>query len=270
MISGPSSPIVCSRRGARWTRGFTLIELLVVIGIVAILAALILPALAKAKAAARRVDCLNGIKQWTAAFLMYVDDNEGWIPREGYDADGQVFRNNWAQVQNPASKDVWYNILPEAYLDLKPASSYALPSNRLAFYERNSFFHCPSARFPKPAHDVGYQMALFSVAMNSQLINPPDRSILFSRVKNTAQTVLFLDNLLEDEKPVVPQQAQDQLGQPSAYANRFAGRRHGRSGNLGFADGHADTLLGEKVVETHGLRAGWAITPPVEVLWEGE
>ena len=186
------------------------------------------------------------------------------------DADGQVFRNNWAQVQNPASKDVWYNILPEAYLDLKPASSYALPSNRLAFYERNSFFHCPSARFPKPAHDVGYQMALFSVAMNSQLINPPDRSILFSRVKNTAQTVLFLDNLLEDEKPVVPQQAQDQLGQPSAYANRFAGRRHGRSGNLGFADGHADTLLGEKVVETHGLRAGWAITPPVEVLWEGE
>jgi prepilin-type N-terminal cleavage/methylation domain-containing protein/prepilin-type processing-associated H-X9-DG protein len=252
-------------------RGFTLIELLVVIAIIAVLAALILPALARAKSSARRVECVTRQKQWAAAFLMYVDDNEGWIPREGYDADGQVFRNNWAQVQNAASRDVWYNVLARDYVSVSPASSYALPSTRLPFYERSSFFHCPSAPFPQEARSVGYQMALFSVAMNSQLINPPDtRTMRFDRVKNTAQTVLFLDNLLEDEDPVVPQQAQDHLGQPSAYANRFAGRRHGRFGVLAFADGHAEPLPGNKVVETSGLNAGWAIVPPVEVVWEPE
>ena len=107
------------------------------------------------------------------------------------------------------------------------------------------------------------------MAMNSQLINPPNvGTVQFSRIPDTARTVLFLDNLLEDEKPVVPQQAADNLGQPSAYANRFAGRRHGRGGTLAFADGHTEVLPGEKVVETQGFNAGWAILPPVDVLWE--
>jgi prepilin-type processing-associated H-X9-DG protein len=80
--------------------------------------------------------------------------------------------------------------------------------------------------------------------------------------------VLFLDNLLEQEKPVVPQQAAGNLGQPSSYANRFAGRRHGTAGNIVFADGHAETLAGNKVVETQGINVGWAILPPVHVMWE--
>jgi prepilin-type N-terminal cleavage/methylation domain-containing protein/prepilin-type processing-associated H-X9-DG protein len=251
--------------------GFTLIELLVVIAMVGVLAALILPALANAKRTARRVECLSRQKQWAMVLLTYVDDNEGWIPREGYDADGQVFRNNWAQVQNSGSRDVWYNVLAKDYLTVKPASGYAFPSTRLPFYERSSFFHCPAAPFPKDAANVSYQIALFSMAMNSQLINPPDtRSMRFVRVRDTSRTVLFLDNLLEDEKPVVPQQAQTQLGQPSAHANRFAGRRHGRLGNLAFADGHAASLLGNKVVETTGLGVGWAIIPAVDVEWEPE
>ena len=249
---------------------FTLIELLVVIAIIAVLAALLLPGLAHAKASARRTECLTRQKQWGMAFHEYADDNEGWLPREGYHNNGEVYWNNWAQVQNTASQDVWYNALV-SYLSLRPASSYALPDARLSFYERNSFFHCPSAPFPKAIRSVGYQIAVFSIAMNSQLVEPPDVPIVkLERIKKTSQTVLLLDNLIEEEESVVEEQAKDNLGQPAAYANRFAGRRHGRTGVLTFVDGHAEAIAGNKVVETSGINAGWAILPPVKIFWDPE
>jgi prepilin-type N-terminal cleavage/methylation domain-containing protein/prepilin-type processing-associated H-X9-DG protein len=65
-------------------RGFTLIELLVVIAIIGILAALLFPVFARARAKARQTSCLSNLKQLGTALSLYTEDYDGTYPRGQY------------------------------------------------------------------------------------------------------------------------------------------------------------------------------------------
>ena len=98
-------------------RGFTLIELLVVIAIIALLMAILMPALQRVKGQAQSITCQARLKQWGLLFNMYTDDYDGYF-NEGWGVDETTlwpnalrsyYKDNWGMLLCPTATRVMEN-----------------------------------------------------------------------------------------------------------------------------------------------------------------
>jgi prepilin-type N-terminal cleavage/methylation domain-containing protein/prepilin-type processing-associated H-X9-DG protein len=111
------------------SRGFTLVELLVVIGVIAILIAMLLPALTKAKKQARSTVCLSNLRQMGTAWNIYLNDYKGRLPFY-----------IWHQNPDSLTGDAWASFIWHGYW-VGVLCDYKIPSNSLV---------CPEAVDPVP------------------------------------------------------------------------------------------------------------------------
>jgi prepilin-type N-terminal cleavage/methylation domain-containing protein len=126
--------------GAPRRSGFTLIELLVVIAIIAILAAILFPVFAQARAQARKTTCISNTKQCSLAVMMYTQDYDETFPQlyvktPAPVADGYGGRTySWHNLIQPYAKNWGLTICPENFLThadplnyLDPFLNYGMP-----------------------------------------------------------------------------------------------------------------------------------------------
>jgi len=103
---GVYPPIISHQSSIINPRAFTLIELLVVISIVALLMAILMPCLQRARNQAKAVACQGQLRQWGTAFSAYASDNDGRLFPNGL--DGLIPRDGvWPDIASPADKNFW-------------------------------------------------------------------------------------------------------------------------------------------------------------------
>jgi len=230
--------LLCPRTQSVSSRyGFTLIELLLVIGIIAVLAALLLPAISRAKERAHTVGCLNNLKQLGVAAQLYAADNGG------------LLANNQRQG---AGTNLW---VPGDMKNARDATNTTLIRQSVFFPYLNQVgvFRCPgdtgSASATEPAYAAGGQRVR-SYAMNSwtgsrymENYPRPTGYRTFMKDAEFATAGAAVVWYLADEHPATLDDGWFLVtmddSQPFAS---FPATRHQRGYALDFADGHAATM----------------------------
>ena len=241
--------------------GFTLIELLVVIAIIAILAGMLLPALAQAKAKAKGTACMSNFKQLALGLNLYVGDYAERFPINRNPPSGTGYRDPDAWVG--ATEYSGSNPVPTYP---SPSADFPATSGRLyAYASAPGLFRCP-ARTPEASasgHGTTTPEVTYTVCMNSKLNGAPappaGTTTLLSTVAKPDQAFAFVDMKVASHCPLIVQSG-------DTFWGKYPAARHGNSGLFSFTDGH---IAMEKWQGSFLLRQEQASTLPGPIHYGG-
>jgi prepilin-type N-terminal cleavage/methylation domain-containing protein/prepilin-type processing-associated H-X9-DG protein len=210
-------------------RAFTLIELLVVIAIIAILAALLLPALARAKATAKRTNCVSNLHQMGLAAQMYLNDHDGLFPVAYYYA-----------VENGVTVSYAWDLTT-----INNSPTQVVPGLLWQGQGTGAIQQCPSFAgganwLTDPFTGYNYNTSFIG---HGQFENIPEPA-KGSAVKHPAATALFGDGQYAAGANKFMRAPWPNPGDLS-FSGRWAGTqgfRHQKRSNTAFCDGHAESL----------------------------
>lgn len=231
------------RHDHRNTRAFTLIELLVVIAIIAILAAILFPVFAQAKAAAKKTSCLSNTKQIGLGVIMYENDYDDVAPLAQTTAVSFV-----SSPDGPAPTMVMFFWYGGVGIDFNhPSIGWQIEAQYGPLYpymKNEAIMKCPSTVLPtdqeggvNAAFDLGYGANPYIIGYPTNMGGSGSASS--TQLASPAQTIMLSDAASPIDDPVVELIPEPTLAPPSWGGSPTMYAVHSQQCNVAWCDGHS-------------------------------